>query len=119
VSGWGTGFGTIPADLTGVTAIAAGNGFSLALKSDGTVVGWGTTTAGYEGIPADLTGVTAITAGYDFGLALKSDGTVVGWGNNTSGQIAIPAGLTGIAKISASRFSSSQRFTLLLKSKGL
>ena len=119
VSGWGTGFGTIPAGLTGVTAVAAGNSFSLALKGDGTVVGWGTTTAGYAGIPTDLTGVTAIAAGFDFGLALKSDGTVVGWGNNSSGQITIPAGLTGVTKISASRFSTSQGFTLLLKSKGL
>jgi hypothetical protein len=119
VSGWGTGFGTIPAGLTGVTAIAAGYNFSLALNGDGTVVGWGTATAGYAGIPADLTGVTAIAAGYDFGLALKSDGSVVGWGSNSSGQITIPVGLTGVARISASRFSSSQGFTLLLKSKGL
>ena len=31
----------VPAGLSGVTAIAAGDYHSLALKSDGTVVAWG------------------------------------------------------------------------------
>ena len=42
VVGWGHNFdgqARPPAGLTGVTAIAAGQGYSLALKSDGTVVG--------------------------------------------------------------------------------
>ena len=40
---WGDnseGQATVPAGLSGVTAIAAGGFHSLALKSDGTVVGW-------------------------------------------------------------------------------
>jgi alpha-tubulin suppressor-like RCC1 family protein len=73
VVGWGTGdYGqtTIPAGLSGVTAIAAGHYHSLALKSDGTVVGWGAdwlTT-----IPAGLSGVTAIAAGSSHSLAVKA-----------------------------------------------
>ena len=44
-------------------AIAAGNDFSLALKADGTVVGWGYNADGETTIPAGLTNVVAIAAG--------------------------------------------------------
>lgn len=39
---------------TGVVAIAAGYYHSLALRSDGTVVGWGSNTSGQTTIPAEL-----------------------------------------------------------------
>ncbi len=44
-----------------MTAIAAGGLHGLALKSDGTVVGWG--AEGVATIPAGLSGVTAIEVG--------------------------------------------------------
>jgi Regulator of chromosome condensation (RCC1) repeat/F5/8 type C domain len=106
--GWGSnsqGQTTIPAGLSGVTAIAAGRDYGLALKSDGTVVGWGPQTT----IPAGLSGVTAIAAGYSHSLALKSDGTVVGWGDQTT----IPAGLSGVTAIAA-----GSNHSLALKSDG-
>ena len=56
---------TIPG-LSNVVAIAAGNGFGLALKNDGTVAGIGID------VPADLSGVTAIAAG-GFGLAITTN----------------------------------------------
>ena len=46
VVAWGSdsyGQSTVPDGLSDVTAIAAGNAHSLALKSDGTVVAWGCT----------------------------------------------------------------------------
>ena len=61
-----------------VTAIAAGYGDSLALKSDGTVYAWGYNNYGETNVPAGLNGVTAIACGDYHDLALKSDGTVVG-----------------------------------------
>ena len=76
----------MPAGLTGVIAIAAGYAHSLALKSDGTVVAWGSNDYGQSNVPAGLTGVTAIAGGYGHSLALKSDGTVVAWGDNHYGQ---------------------------------
>jgi Regulator of chromosome condensation (RCC1) repeat/F5/8 type C domain len=114
VVSWGSnsqGQINIPAGLSGVnTMVAAGWDFSLALKSDGTVVGWGHSKATP---PAGLTGVTAITAGGNHSLALKSDGTVVGWGSNDNGQITPPAGLVGVISVDAGHAHS-----LALKSDG-
>jgi hypothetical protein len=100
----------VPAGLSGVTAIAAGDSHSLALKSDGTVVAWGCGTVlghsedwGQCNVPAGLSGVTAIAAGSSDSLALKSDGTVVSWGCGISfGQCNVPAGLSGVTAIATS-----------------
>ena len=92
---------TIPAGLTNVVAIAAGSDYSLALKADGTVVGWGNNFYGQITIPAGLTNVVAIAAGDLHSLALKADGTVVGWGDNSYGETTIPGGLTNVVAIAA------------------
>jgi uncharacterized repeat protein (TIGR01451 family) len=106
--------------------VAARNYWTLALKGDGTVWGWGEDKAGqvYDGttdeskiLPAQVVAVsnaTAIAAGSNFGLALKGDGTVWGWGDNTFGQLGngdVPAapkvapvqvkGLTNVTAIAA------------------
>ncbi|HVR85923.1 MAG TPA: RCC1 repeat-containing protein, partial [Planctomycetota bacterium] len=84
--------------LAGVIAIAAGGNHSLALKSDGTVWGWGDNSAGQLGngtttlspTPVQvsmLTGIIAIAAGENHSLALTSDGYVWAWGLNTNGQL--------------------------------
>jgi len=85
-------------NLTDVVAIAAGNGHSLALRSDGTVWAWGANSHGQLGndstTPRDvpvqvhnLAGVVAIAAGHTHSLALASDGTVWAWGNNYAGKL--------------------------------
>ncbi len=87
-------------NLSGVIAIAGGDQFSVALKSDGTVWDWGDNTRGqlgnggnfnsYSNIPvqvSNLGGVTAIAAGGIHTLAVKSDGTVWDWGNDAYGQL--------------------------------
>jgi hypothetical protein len=64
----------IPAGLTNVVAIAAGEGHSLALKADGTVVSWGADSSyGLTNVPAGLTNVVAIAAGVWHSLALVGD----------------------------------------------
>ncbi|CAM3098780.1 right-handed parallel beta-helix repeat-containing protein [Rariglobus hedericola] len=83
--------------LTGISAIAAGEQFTLALKSDGTVWAWGVNSIGQLGIgstlnqnramPTGLTGITSIAAGQLHGLARKNDGTVWAWGHNVNGQV--------------------------------
>jgi alpha-tubulin suppressor-like RCC1 family protein len=85
---------------TTVTAVSAGNDFSLALTSTGSVLAWGKNQNGELGdgtnndsttpvavhLPADTT-VTAVDAGNDFSLALTSTGSVLAWGYNGSGQL--------------------------------
>ena len=94
------------AGLTGTfTAIAAGPGHSLALRSDGTVWGWGSNTTGqlgngtFSGGPvytpvqaSGLTNVVGIAAGQAFSLAVKADGTVWGWGSNFNNALGLPSG---------------------------
>jgi hypothetical protein len=85
-----------------VIARAARESASLALKSDGTVIGWGANFDGQLNIPAGLSGVTAISAGQFHSLALKSDGTVVAWGAiYGNGFETPPAGLSGVTAIAA------------------
>lgn len=121
--------------LTGVVAIAVGDRHTVALKSDGTVVGWGYSSYGELGTGAigsqaspvqvsGLTGIRQVSTGCNDTVALKSDGTVVAQGSNFKGQlgdgtttdrlspVAVP-GLTGVVEVSAGCF-----FTLALKSDG-
>ncbi len=105
--GYDFGQCSVPAGLSGVTAIAAGNWHSLALRNDGTVVAWGCGSDHDHGqcsVPAGLRDVTAIAAGSEFDLALTSDGTVVGWGSDSAGQSNVPAGLSGVTAIAAGEY---------------
>ncbi|WP_300932778.1 immunoglobulin domain-containing protein [Prosthecobacter sp.] len=87
---------------SGVIAIAAGQGHTLALKTNGSVLAWGWNTSGQTTVPtAAGSGVIGIAAGQGHSLALKSDGTVLAWGNNADGQTNVPAGLSGIIAIAA------------------
>jgi alpha-tubulin suppressor-like RCC1 family protein len=85
--------------LAGVTKISAGCGFSLALRSDGTVWAWGYDNVGQLGdgstvnsqVPVKITGlsqVTAIAAGWDSSVAILANGASVwAWGGNDDGQL--------------------------------
>ncbi|MHB8522768.1 MAG: ice-binding family protein [Limisphaerales bacterium] len=103
----------VPAGLSGVTAIAAGLYFNVALKNDGTVLAWGDNSYGQTTVSAGLSGVTAISAGGYHAVALKSNGTLVAWGDNADGQTTIPAGLSGVTAIAA-----GYRHTVVLKNDG-
>lgn len=85
--------------LSGVTAdVAAGDLYTLVLKTDGTVWGFGENGAGNLGdgtttgrvSPVQATGLTDVVdlaAGSMHSLALKSDGTVWAFGANDVGQL--------------------------------
>lgn len=88
-----------PGGITNVAAIAGGLNYSLALKADGTVVGWNSGGSFLTNVPAGLSNVVAIAAGGFHSLALKSDGAVVAWGNNSSGETNVPPGLTNVIAV--------------------
>jgi alpha-tubulin suppressor-like RCC1 family protein len=106
------------AGLTGVISITAGPGsHTLALKSDGTVWGWGYNGYGELGDgssgnfrynivrASDLTSIIAIAGVDDHSLAVKSDGTVFSFGLNGNGQLGdgsitqrlVPVPVTGFS----------------------
>jgi uncharacterized protein YjdB/alpha-tubulin suppressor-like RCC1 family protein len=110
------GFGqtNIPANLSNIIDIDAGEGHALALKADGTVVAWGYNYWGQATVPAGLDNVVGIVASWDYSLAIKADGTIVAWGNGLSqstGAQNVPVGLTNVVGL-----ASSMDHTLALKS---
>ncbi|GGN25351.1 hypothetical protein GCM10011609_79620 [Lentzea pudingi] len=105
-AGWHTynGFASVPVrvkGLSGVTALAASQWNGYALRSDGTVWGWGynydnqlgprsTTPDGIIDLPVRIAGldnVVAIAATTGTGYALRTDGTVWSWGSNFAGEL--------------------------------
>jgi hypothetical protein len=110
----------IPAEATNVVAIAAAVWHSLALRADGTVLGWGMyeTDAPENGhfpipVPSGLDKVVAVAAGEAHGVALRDDATVVAWGNNRHGQTNVPPGLSRVVAVAA-----GSTFSLALTSDG-
>lgn len=80
------------------TQIAGGSGHCMALKSNGTLWGWGYNTTGQVGVNSttNITVPTQIGTANDWAkvfcgdahtLALKNDGTLWAWGTNNYGQV--------------------------------
>ena len=67
--------------------IATGEVHSLALKSDGTIIGWSSDYYRQSAPPQDDDFI-AIAAGNSHSLALRNDGTIVSWGSDYYGQAA-------------------------------
>ncbi|MDI6788261.1 MAG: hypothetical protein QME51_07810 [Planctomycetota bacterium] len=120
------------------TAIATGDGHTLALSTTGTATtlwAWG---KNYSGQLGDGTGVDrivptkigtstnwmAIATGSYHSVALKSDGTLWAWGNNTSGELGdgtytVRASPTKIGTATNwSKIACGERHTLAIKTDG-
>lgn len=126
VAAWGNE-AYVPIGLRNVVAIAVGDYHSLALRSDGTIYGWGVNGAGQAtGIPTSespyedsgpveiggkiMDNVVAIAASREFGivgmenrysLALRKDGHVVAWGRIDGKPVTVPAELSDVVAIAA------------------
>jgi alpha-tubulin suppressor-like RCC1 family protein len=115
VASWASWSSAIPAPaLSNIVAVAAGgNRFGLALRAEGTVVGWGSGAIFIPAsfVPAGLNHVTSVAAGYSHALGLRSDGTVVAWGAGVATNV--PPGLSNVIAVAAG-FSHS----LALKANG-
>jgi alpha-tubulin suppressor-like RCC1 family protein len=103
-----------------VVAVAASGGHTLALKSDGTVIGWGynrtgqatgTPTKDFPNISAGqvrieghtLTNIASVAAGDGYSLALTRDGRLIAWGRmvNELYPVTVPLGLSNVVAVAA------------------
>jgi len=135
---WGVSYScsSTPVQVNGlidVTNIAAGAEYTIALKTDGTVLGWGSNRVGqlgaettetctlpYGSYPCSftpiqvnvLTDITDIAARDIHTIALKTDGTVWEWGGDTSEPVQVSE-LTDVTGIAAGGTHS-----IVLKSDG-
>ena len=94
--------------LTGVTQVAAGDGQSLALRSDGTVWAWGANSDGELGdhttaehdspepVPG-LSGIVRIATGLAASYAISASGTLYAWGADVYGVLDPDPGAAGYA----------------------
>jgi len=65
--------------------IAAGDGYTLGLKTDGTVIATGMCISGADQV-SDWSNITMIACGLSHSVGLKSDGTVIAVGSRGSGE---------------------------------
>lgn len=87
---------TATGSLAPTYSLAAARAFSLALRNDGSIVGWGDNSLAQIGTgpvqgagPARqiTTGASAVAATVNGGTALKAAGGVVGWGTDSTGWL--------------------------------
>ena len=95
------GLGQSLNSVSPIRQVAAANGFSAALRADGTVVCWGSNAQDQCDVPPRLSGIVQIACGTGHCIALRSNGTVACWGSNANGESTPPAGLGGVVQVAA------------------
>ena len=93
----------VPYGLADVRQVASGYDFSVALRGNSTVLGWGH----YPGpqTPTNLVGISQIAAGGNHALALRTNGTVAFWGY-TYGPSNELVGLSNAVAVAAGVYHS-------------
>jgi len=98
-------------------SISAGNSFSLALKLDGSMWGWGRNDYGQIGnkefqerrqpVREDTNGTwKMISAGSSFSAAIRGDNTLWSWGKNDSGELGDGTNISSNIAVQESTLSS-------------
>ena len=127
------GFGGV-GNLGGVTAVATGDGHSLALLTDGSLAVWGYNASGQLGdgsttdqhVPEHVIPpqpFVAIAAGDNSSFGIAADGSLYAWGDNDHGQLVTSdtteyhapqyTGITGVVQV-----SSGHKHTVILLNGG-
>ena len=97
-SRWGYSSPVQVGALTTWSQVAAGNAFSVAVKTDGTLWVWGSNSNGQLGVgntveyssPVQVGALTTwanVFAGIAHTVAIKTNGTLWAWGDNSAGQL--------------------------------
>jgi alpha-tubulin suppressor-like RCC1 family protein len=83
----------------GFARVAAGFGHYVAIRTDGSLVGWGGNSVGQLGLGTTVlssatptligTGYSDVATGGMHTIALKTDGSLWTWGNNVSGALGV------------------------------
>jgi alpha-tubulin suppressor-like RCC1 family protein len=127
--------------LTNVVSLGGRTYFNLAVKTDGTIWGWGMGTSGQIGNGGNTNCLTPmqvlnsqpggavnsprqVSCGYTYGVALLTNGTVWTWGIGGHGELGAgatttsltPIQVTGLSNVIA--VSSGWKHTLALKNDG-
>ena len=108
------------ANLSNVTCIDASNAKSIAVRSNGTVWGWGRNfyydlgigNANYVGVPVQVPGIAnavAAAIGQYSGTAIRADGTTAVWGKNHEGTLGIPNPAQAITPVVGPVFNPNTR----------
>jgi Zn-dependent metalloprotease/alpha-tubulin suppressor-like RCC1 family protein len=82
-----TYFPAPPGSPSDVAAVASGLNFGLALRTNGTVFGWGNNTLGQYSIPSSMSNVVTISAGSDSSLLVTDDGKVFAYGGDQNSSV--------------------------------
>ena len=116
--------------------VTSGRSFSLAIKSDGTLWGWGRNFGGQLGdgtsvskySPTQIGTATnweSVSAGSTHTTAIQSNGSLWSWGSNSVGQLGNPLLLTGVntptqigAATNWQSVSAGNSFTQAIKNNG-
>jgi len=106
----------LPAGLAYVE-VAGGGINAAALRSDGSIVVWGSNVHGQTNVPTLPLGVgyVQVAAGWGHIAALRSDGTVVAWGDDFWGQTNVPPLPPGVRYV---QVAAGDRHTVALRSDG-
>ena len=117
--------------MDNVIAVSAGACHSMAIKSDGTLWGWGENEHGElgDGTTNDsvtpkkiMDSVSAVSAGLHYTMAIKTDGSLWAWGINLKGQLGDGTAVNRKRPVkvmdSVKFVSTGQDYTMAVKADG-
>lgn len=108
VTGWGEpGRLGWPIGRAAYESVAGGNAHSVAIRTDGTVVAWGSNDYGESNVPVGLANVVKISVGERHAYALKADGSLVGWGRYYEEQLSTPAALGPVKDVACGLYHNA------------